>query len=548
MSLLLVLAYLVLSFAIGMAARRREDSRRKYVLGPGSGSLALFATMAATNFSAFTVFGLSGAGYRIGWAYYPLMAIGTGLMALSFFLIGMPLRRAAAAKSWVSPADFIADRYQSPALAKAFSLALIALTLPYLATQAMAGGKMIELVTGMPYALASFLVVGVTALYTFGGGFRTVAATDALQLAVLLGGAGIAFISILTRVGGLEALGARVAAEAPGLLAREGSGGSLPLAALLGTWLLWLLADPMFPQLFQRFYAARDDWSLARTAALYPLATGSVFFLTIGIGVAGAVLVPGLSGPATEQVFTKLALGEGSGLLASVFILAALAALMSTMDSQLLSLSSMIVQDFFPTSSRRQRWDRVLIALLAGLAWLASLWPPRLILDFLSTLAFPGYAVLAPLVIAGLYGRTGAGAAGLMLATGLGAVLLEGAGILRTAPVPQAVFNLGIQLLALLIWEIVTRGRRRSALALVRLREEASLPWLAAILAVALASSGLGSFGRQTNLVFGLPTWILSSALGCLALALTFALWKRPATMSATQVTTGENPSCTQLP
>ncbi|MFP4491525.1 MAG: hypothetical protein ACLFNZ_08615 [Spirochaetaceae bacterium] len=42
--------------------------------------------MAATNFSAFTFFGLSGAGYRTGYAFFPIMAYGTGFMALSFFM------------------------------------------------------------------------------------------------------------------------------------------------------------------------------------------------------------------------------------------------------------------------------------------------------------------------------------------------------------------------------------------------------------------------------------------------------------------------------
>ena len=44
--------------------------------------------MAATNFSAFTVFGFSRAGWRIGYSFYPIMAFGAGFMTLSFACIG----------------------------------------------------------------------------------------------------------------------------------------------------------------------------------------------------------------------------------------------------------------------------------------------------------------------------------------------------------------------------------------------------------------------------------------------------------------------------
>ena len=48
----------------------------------------LFFTLIATNFSAFFFLGFAGAGYRIGITYFPMMALGTGLAALSFGSFG----------------------------------------------------------------------------------------------------------------------------------------------------------------------------------------------------------------------------------------------------------------------------------------------------------------------------------------------------------------------------------------------------------------------------------------------------------------------------
>ncbi|MDP3179511.1 MAG: sodium:solute symporter family protein, partial [Spirochaetaceae bacterium] len=464
----IVLAYLVISLALGLAARKGRPQgagRRDFALGPGLKALPLFATMAATNFSAFTVFGLSGAGYRIGWAYYPAIGFGTGLMALSFIVLGIPLRRLAAARGYLSPSDFVSDRLGSPALGKTVSILLVALTLPYMATQAIAGGRMLEAAAGLPYWLGALLVVGVTALYTLGGGFRAVAATDALQIAILIGGAAISFATILARAGGSAELGRRLLAEAPGKLSSVGAGGSLPPLSLLGTWLLWLLADPMFPQLFQRFYAARDDRSLVRTAALYPLATGSIFFMTVGIGVAGSVLAPGLAGTETEQVFTRLAWARGDDVLATVFILAALAALMSTMDSQLLTLSTMVVQDFAPRKLRKKGSAAAVIGALALAAWVAALRPPKLILDWLTGIAFPGYALLAPIMVYALFSGRSAANAAAALGVGLAALALETAGAIRIAPIPQSLFNLCLQIAVLTAGVLVARSRTRGSAA-----------------------------------------------------------------------------------
>jgi SSS family solute:Na+ symporter len=131
LTIILVVSFLALTLLIGLLSRTGGKERRDYVLGGGkAGTFLLLATMAATNFSAFTVFGLSGAGYRIGWAYYPAIGFGTGLMALAFILVGIPLRRLSKERGYLSPADFIADRYGNRPLALGFSLAQCALTLP----------------------------------------------------------------------------------------------------------------------------------------------------------------------------------------------------------------------------------------------------------------------------------------------------------------------------------------------------------------------------------------------------------------------------------
>jgi len=83
-------AYFLIVLMIGYFTRTHwKSSPASYFLADRRlGTVILLATMTAINFSAFTVFGTSGAGYRDGYGFFPIMAFGTGFMALSFWVVG----------------------------------------------------------------------------------------------------------------------------------------------------------------------------------------------------------------------------------------------------------------------------------------------------------------------------------------------------------------------------------------------------------------------------------------------------------------------------
>lgn len=522
-ALAIISAYLLACLVLGLLKLRSGPDR-----GPAGFALAgrslkpalLFATMAATNFSAFTVFGLCGAGYRIGWAYYPIMAFGTGLMAVSFLIIGIPMRRMSAEKGWISPGDFIRDRFGSPALAKGFSAWQILLTIPYLAVQAVAAGRLLEIACGIPYWSGCLITVAIVCAYTLRGGMKSVAWTDTLQLALLVIGAGLAFAWIFTKAGGPSGASSRLLSMGSSLLSRDG-GGQAGLVALAGSYILWCLADPMFPQLFQRFYGAKDDAALERTATLYPLVTGGLFFVTIGCGIAAASLLPGLNAKEAEQALQLVAVSEGADWVAALFSMAALAALMSTMDSQLLSVATIVGSDFLPDRLKGRRADRFLVGAFSLAAFMTALVPPESILDFLVSTAFPGYAALAPIVLVGLYDRRaekrGAAAA---LCAGVVLVILETAGLIQTGPLPKPAFNALVQALILLTARIANHEEKATTL---RLADIAPPLWLALIGLLVVGSLEPWAFGWDEALMLGLPPFVLRSAACCALLSALFA-------------------------
>ncbi len=422
-----------------------------FLSGKNMSAVVLLVSTAATNFSAFTILGLSGAGYRLGYAFYPVMAFGTGFMALGMYLVGEPLGELGRKRSYVSPADFIQDRYGSSALAKVYAILLVIITLPYLALQPMAAGIILESFFGVPYRIGVVASLAVVGLYTTRGGMRAVARTDLIQGVIMLVLAAAAYAAVLHSLGGFSEAHNTAFKAAPQLFERAGGGAGVSSAALAGYIVLWFFADPMFPQLNQRFLAAGSSRTLEKTVTIYPLVTMVLFFLTVSLGVLGAGALPGLSATESDRIWPVLIAEAASPVLASVFMIAPLAAIMSTLDSQLLSLSSIVTRDLLGKKNTKPRNIKFITAAIAAAGLIIALYPPNNILDFINKSSFLGYAALAPLVFGGLYGkRLNYIGAFSSIITGEGLTLLFGIGVISPGKIPAVFIICGASWLAMI--------------------------------------------------------------------------------------------------
>ncbi len=417
MSLLIVLGYFAVTLGIGIHFRKQASANpvEFYLAGRGLKPVVLFFTMAATNFSAFTIFGLSGAGYRIGYSFYPIMGFGTGFMAVTFVFIGHKILVLSRVREYVTPSDFIFDRYGSRALRLTFSTLLVFFTLPYIAIQTIAAGRTLHSLIGLPYLVGAGLVTLFITLYVTLGGLRSIAWTDVVQGGMMILFTLIAFFIIVRGAGGFVRIHEELLRTNPDHLSRPGSGGTFPPGIWLGYMALWFFADPMFPHLFQRFMAARNERALSWTAVLYPLITTGLFFLTISIGVIGKMVFPDLPAEQTDSIFPLLMKHFAGDVLGTLLLMGSIAALMSTLDSQLLTVSSILMREIphreIPRSGTWKISEKKLRYLLTvGLAFtgfMIAVNPPETILGFINKTTFNGLAVLFPVVVGGLYWKRG---------------------------------------------------------------------------------------------------------------------------------------------
>jgi SSS family solute:Na+ symporter len=289
----------------------------------------------------------------------------------------------------------------------------------------------------------------------------------------------------------------------------------MPMRIWFSYMALWFLCDPVFPQLFQRFLAARDERSLKLTAALYPLATGLLFFVPVAIGVMGRLVEPGLTGSRTDQILPLVVGRLLPPWLGAVAMAGGLAALMSTMDSQLLTLSSMVARDGAslarkPPFANRHTKLVVLLLAVAGLALAIRPWAP--ILD-IATDTFTGLAVLFPVTLAAVYWRkTNAWAGFASIVAGEALVVLYHLKLVPSfgfLPVIPVVLATTVVLVAgSLLWPATRRPSAAAGQSTFARPTARGWRWAAVFGLVFLAANDFWSFDRSQPGLLGLPHWL----------------------------------------
>ncbi len=431
----LVMLYLLFTLVVGLVGYRSTEKTPDgyFLAGRRIGPVVLFFTLISTNFSAFYFLGFAGAGYRIGYSYYGIMAFGTALVGLAFYFIGFAVWRLGKQHGYITPPELIGDRFKSRALRVVVVTVMVVFTLPYLAIQPIGAGYLLAELTGgtIPYFSGAILLTVCMVVYVFLGGMRGVAATDVLQGALMFLLMLLAIAVIGRALGGIGAANATVFESNPALFSREGAGQFFTPRRWFSFMILWLLAVPMFPQVFMRFFVPRSPDSLRVAATLYPVVTAALFIGPILIGVLGHISHPDLVGTDSDQILPRMLAEYAPGWLSGLIMVGALAAFMSTMDSQLLALSSMVTRDIYLVFvNRRASVERQVIVgramvVVLSVVGLAIAYRPPATIFAIATQAFTGLAVLFPTVLAALYYR-GATATSCITSIITGETLLAG--------------------------------------------------------------------------------------------------------------------------
>ena len=380
--------YLFSLIGIGLAGRfaRKENTMADfYLAGRGMGVFVLFLTLYATQYSGNTLIGFTSRAYREG--FTALVTVTFMTVIVGAYLIFAPkLYRLSKEHNYITMGDFIQHRFQSTTLTVTITIIAIIALGNYILTNLKAIGFIIVAATGGQVSFAQGIIVLslIMVIYETLGGMRSVAWTDMIQGVLLLFGVFFIFITIQSEYGGLVKMSEQIKNIRPDFWQPPDWGGK---RLWLSTIIIVFFGISVYPHAIQRIYAARDEKTLRRSFQIMIFMPFVTTLFMIIVGIVGAAQIPGLDRQGSEQI-TLLLLNDlaqkipAISWLLVIFLSAAVAAIMSTVDSALLAISSMVTQDLYgkvkPGSSQSHLTGVGKIVswiIMAGVVWLAIALP-----------------------------------------------------------------------------------------------------------------------------------------------------------------------------
>ncbi|OZB19942.1 MAG: sodium/proline symporter [Marinobacter sp. 34-60-7] len=430
--------YFALMIGIGLFAMRTSTSSSEdYMLG-GRGLSPKVAALSAgaSDMSGWLLLGLPGALFVSGLAS---AWIGIGLFVGAFinWVVVAPRLRAQTVhygNALTIPA-FLANRFPTKAmpLRTVSAIVIVIFFAVYTASGLVAGGKLFESAFAgifnfgglSDYSVGIVITLGVVLVYTVVGGFLAVSLTDFVQGVIMM----LALVIMPAVVlfgeggGGLSQATQTLNEVDPNLLSwTEG-------VTLIG-WLsavTWGLGYFGQPHIIVRFMAIRsvEEVPAARNIGMGWMAISLIGAISLGIFGRAYAVRNGLDVQDPETIFIILSDLLFHPLITGFLYAALLAAIMSTISSQLLVSSSSLTEDFYRLFLRRDATDkecvtvgRVCVVLVGLVATVIASDPNSQVLGLVSN-AWAGFgAAFGPLIILALtWPRTnGAGAlAGLII-------------------------------------------------------------------------------------------------------------------------------------
>lgn len=413
---------LVLYFAamlfIGWFAYRKTNNLDDFVIGDRGLRPSVAALSAgASDMSGWLLMGLPGAIYFAGLSK-AWIAIGLLIGAWTNWKIVAPRLRAyteVAKNSLTIPSFFENRLHDKTRLLRIFSSLIILVFFTFYVSSGMvAAGIFFESSFNSSYYFGMFLVASITLLYTMFGGFLGATLTDVVQGLLLVAALVVVPVAVIFEMGSVQAAFKDVGAVDGDHLNLFAGISALGIVSALA----WGLGYFGQPHILVRFMALRkpSEAALARRIGMswmFVAIAGAV--VSSLVAVSYSVLHPDLMAGAVnepETVFLVLSKIMLHPFVGGFVLAAVLAAVMSTLSSQLVVCSSALVEDLYkivrkkPCSNNFLVWfGRLGVAAVAAVAMLLALDRSSSVLGLVG-FAWSGFgAAFGPIILLSLFWR-----------------------------------------------------------------------------------------------------------------------------------------------
>ena len=391
-----LLVWFLLGCIVSYLARRRTGPgiAEYFIANRTIGGFISAMTYSATTYSTFMMVGLVGMTYSVGisaMGFELIYLMGTILLLVLF----APYFWTIAKKyNCISPMELLSKAYQSRSLGAIATLFSMLMLIPYMSVQFTGIGYLLETLTGIPYRVSVFITLIIILVFTLWAGMRSVAWTDCLQSIIMLVSSLLLLYYVMNHfMGGVSQFFKIIQTEHTELLAAN----KMSYQRFLGLTVPWLFFALTNPQVAQRMFIPKDQRSL-KTMIIGFAAFGLIYTLiVIHLGLAARHIIPEVS---NTDMITPLILEKTPIMLALIVFLGIVAASVSTINSIILTLSSMCTIDlygqFFEVDEKTKlMFGKIMVPVIAVLAFFFSLGKFGIIVE-LSVMSSAGLLALAP--------------------------------------------------------------------------------------------------------------------------------------------------------
>lgn len=416
-SLIIISIYCVAVILIGIASRDKGVSTLEnyYVGGRSIGPFVAYFTYVATFHSSFAFLGAAGQIYTSGINFF---AVFTSCIVspLMIYFIGRPVWYLGKKHNFMTQADLLSSYYESNMLRMIIAVVSLIFLVPYLQSQIMGGGIIFETVTSgrVPYRAGTLIVYIVMISYILLGGFKAVAWTDTMQGLIMIFLVWIGGAVVLGKATGTldwSVLMTKIAQEVPEKLI-------IPIEywPTYMTTFMSLFGISIYPPSFIRFYSVKNPKSLKWLAVTSPIYLIFFYVPIFLIAFSGILVMPGLE--RADMVLPAMLSSYAPPVLTGLIMAGALAATMSTADSQLHVTSSIFTIDIYKPFINKEATEKhalfvgkIAIVVVSAIALLMSQFTNALLVAIVAV-ALGGCLQILPALIGALYwkGATKSGA------------------------------------------------------------------------------------------------------------------------------------------
>ncbi len=375
--LIIVAAYLIGMLAVGFIVGKLniKDSSDYMLAGRRMGLFMVAFSLSANNIGGGCTTGLAQKAFG-DWGMSAIWYVLTASIAMIPLAYFAPRIRKTMA---VTIPEVVGRRFgkgSSTFTAVLSILSLFCLT----SSQIAASGTVVSTLTGIPINVALVIAGLVIILYTTFGGMIADQISDLVQFIIILVGLAIATPIVIKGCGGWQA----VSAALPGEQLSISKIGWLPIIGYIFNYFCTFLAGP---EMVSRFETAKDEKTARDASWLSAILMAAMSVFPTLLGLAALSLkdqIPGLAENGSNAMMAVTS-AYAPGIIVGLISAAIICATMSSADSNLLCMSTMVINDLYLGLGGRKNLSEAQIVRITRLCNVAA----AVVAMFISMLSVP---------------------------------------------------------------------------------------------------------------------------------------------------------------